>query len=338
MSFPATPAAPVVPAAPIAPNPEINGGEDDDASLSDHEAQFGDNTPSPEPRAPEPVADAADPPADPAEPKPAKHRAKSQQAAAGDVPRINELTKKWRDAEARATAAETKLKTQAPAAPPVVGAPKPPDPSKPFEFAEFDDWQDQPANKGKSWGTYQNARDDARDTWREAKSAGASTATTRAEADAARKEADQTMLEVWNERMGEFKKTNTDVDALLVAADKERGDMPDLLGYVLVSDDNGVPDLYTLLRNPAIFDEMIAFTVDRPVTEKSVAATRRLLKTRLQAAPTGSAGSRKQAPIAPRPPNPVRTGPLKTGDDLPDDESSLAEHEKAFGDRGPRRR
>ncbi len=52
-----------------------------------------------------------------------------------------------------------------------------------------------------------------------------------------------------------------------------------------------------------------------------------------QAVSTGSA-ARLLPPAAPRPPNPVRTGPLTTGDSPPDDDDqSLANHERYFGRR-----
>lgn len=330
---------PATPVATPAPDPNIDGGEAEDATLADHEAKFGGSAPATDDGA----DDVDDPPADPAAPPKAdapkpKHRAKSQQAGPQDAPRISELTKKWRDAERRANELEGKLRAQ-PAAPPKPGEPAKPDASKPFGFPELDDWLEQPGNAGKSWGQYQNARDDARDDWREAKAAQSSSATTRTEAAAARKEADEAMMASWNEQAVEFKKTHADYETLLTEADTEHGDIPPLLGYAIVSGDGGPADLYTLLRNPALFDEMIAFTVDRPLSDASVAATRRLLKTRVQAAqPSGSAVPPRQPPIAPRPPNPLRTGPQKTSDDIPDDDSSLAEHERAFGDKGRRRR
>jgi hypothetical protein len=336
----APPAEPVV-TPPVTPAPTINGGEDDDASLADHESQFGAEAHAAADDDDDddaPPADPAAPPADDKTGKP-KHRAKSQQATPGDAPRINELTKKWRDAERRATELEQKLRAQPAAAAPKPGEPAKPDPAKPFAFPELDDWLEQPGNQGKSWGAFQNARDDARDAWREAKAAQSSTAGTRTEAEAARKEADTAMMSAWNERTVEFKKEHADFETLLKAADTEHGDIPPLLGYAIVSGDGGPADLYTLLRNPALFDEMIAFTVDRPLSDASVAATRRLLKTRVQAAqPSGSAVPPRQPPIAPRPPNPLRTGPQKTSDDIPDDDRSLAEHERAFGDKGRRRR
>jgi len=58
-------------------------------------------------------------------------------------------------------------------------------------------------------------------------------------------------------------------------------------------------------------------------------------KTREQAATTRSAAAPVTTPIV-KPPNLVRTGVVKPSDELPGDDASLAEHEKAFG--VPRRR
>ncbi len=79
---------------------------------------------------------------------------------------------------------------------------------------------------------------------------------------------------------------------------------------------------------------------DAPGFAAAVAATKRLL-TRLvapeQRSPStrtaaGSTGAARATPsIAPKPPTLVRTGATRDAEDLPGDESSLADHEKAFG-------
>jgi hypothetical protein len=82
----------------------------------------------------------------------------------------------------------------------------------------------------------------------------------------------------------------------------------------------------------------IGFAASLDVSAPSVALLRRYLNryTRAtDATPQESTGAPKPAPsviVAPKPPTPVRTGPLKTGDDPPgDNDMSLANHEKFFG-------
>lgn len=110
---------------------------------------------------------------------------------------------------------------------------------------------------------------------------------------------------------------------------------PDLLLAALIGADNGPELLYALAQNDALRMELHLVTEDKAVTPSSVATVQRLLKSRIAAANTGSARPIPTIKPAPRPPNPVRTGPLNTGDELPGDDSSLAQHERAYG---PKRR
>jgi len=74
---------------------------------------------------------------------------------------------------------------------------------------------------------------------------------------------------------------------------------------------------------------------DEQIAELTLLGQRLTQKTREQVAPTRSTAPAITTPVV-KPPNLVRTGVVKPSDELPGDDASLAEHEKAFGI--PRRR
>lgn len=315
---------------------------DDDGSLSDHESTFGRARTAPPVEPPDGDAGDDDEPVEPpapGKPERPRHRAQSQKATAADVPRIQELTRKLRDAERKVS--DLQARTVTPAAPvtaPVAKAVEPTTPVAPakptaprFTFPEYDVWIGQHPNE--DWNGYQSAMLDARDDWRDAQRSTTQQQRTDADVAAARQEVEAATIEVWKEQIATFKATTPDFDHVVSLVDDREA--PALLVRVLLSDEKGAESLYTLAQHPLIYDELILAATDKTVTDQSVATLRRLLHARLQAATTGSAGSTVPPHRAPRPPNPVRTGPIKTGTPLPDDESSLAEHERAFG---PKRR
>ena len=111
----------------------------------------------------------------------------------------------------------------------------------------------------------------------------------------------------------------------------------------------GPESAYLLAKDPDL-DAMTAETLmdrNNPGFPAAVAGMKRYLKTlvasaqrapsspsRSAAVSTGSAPARMPT-LVPRPPNPVRTSPMKDADAAPSDESSLADHERAFA---PKRR
>lgn len=134
----------------------------------------------------------------------------------------------------------------------------------------------------------------------------------------------------YHARTATFAKTHEDFDA--VTGPMIASGLPSLLVAALVKADKGPEYVYYLAQHQDALDELVLLTEGKPVTDSHVAIVQRRLKQQAQAAQsTGSATAATTAYIPPRPPNPVRTGPIRTGDVLPDDDSSLAEHEKAFG-------
>ena len=310
-------------------------------SLADHEATFARGS-----RAESAVSD------DEAEPEPAKvepkedkgrHRAQSQKATPADVPRINSLTKQLRAAQAelerlKASAAPKaepaqEQPRQATAAqrqsPPVAELLKSPDVSKDAlsEGDFFERYPDEP------YGTYQRylsryAVVEYANAQREAASV------------TQRGHVEQHVNDITAERNKQFGEdvsayiaTKPDFQQRLEAAGPLMNvPLPPLLMEALVA--SGPEMYYHLVCNPALLADMHFLSEGKPATDANVAILQRRLTselTRTQAATTGSVAAPQPRTSAPRPPNPVRTGSLNTGDDVPDDSSdSLDAHMRAY--------
>lgn len=102
------------------------------------------------------------------------------------------------------------------------------------------------------------------------------------------------------------------------------------LDQAIKLDSDGVSMAMFLASRPEVLDELVAMTAALPVTDQTVAMTRRLLRQRMTAGLTGSVAPANVSP-APRPPNPVRTAPMRTSDTAPAESSSIADHAKYFG-------
>ncbi len=317
------------PAEPIAPPVESD-------SLADHEAQFAPGTVA----EPEPAAKPAEPEGEtPTEGerdvngrfKP-RHRAKSQEAGAGDVPRIAELTRKLREAERRAEEAERRATAAPPAAAerreparsePGLAAPASSFPDKEPTLTDFEGEADPYAAWMRAVGRY----DRKKEAWE------ADTAARAEREKAAQLAAHAEWTKNSNDyyaRDAAFAKTHPDYEDV-IAADTHTEPIPPSLGQAIFKSDKSAEIKYYLAQHPEFFDEMLLLTEGKPLSDSLVALTQRRLVQRVQAASTGSAAAARSPNPAPRPPNPVRTGPIQTGDDPPGDESSLAAHEKAYG-------
>lgn len=329
-----TPAAEPAPPAPDPTDAQIPG---DDASLQDHEAAFGAIDPS---LSGEAKTDAE------ATQQRIRHRANKDRARSGDVPRIHELTRKLREAEARAAAAEARATVPPPAAPalPLVPAPSsavgpergdsgqpraatPPATSpKPTE--------DEIGTKYDSYADFVEALADwkveQRDAAREAKLAEDRQKT---QQETAQREYD-TALAKTLERVAAFKLTHPDYETLM--AQHSQVNLPPAVNKAVMTSDHGPAFVYHLMQHPDHLTEMQLLFDGKPPSDEFVAHATRWLSSRAQAVITGSAASTPPVTLAARPPNPVRTGPIPTRETLPGDDSSLAEHEHAFGQ--PRRR
>ncbi len=323
---------------------------EDAGSLSDHEASFSSGRKAPKEVAPTREAPAPDtgeaaPAVEPRDEKGRfRHRAKSQEASPADVPRIRELTKKLSEAERERD--EWKSKVSAPPAAVVQPAATVPT-AVPVVAATFTDREptiQDFANEADPYASYVRAL--ARyDRKKEQFESDQVTAKERAEQleKESHAQAQATFSKVqadYQARLEPFKAAHKDFDALLKAS--ADAPLPPLLQATVLLHDKGPEFVYHLLRHPDQLAEMTLLTDGKAVNDQNVAIATRWLTSRAQAAVTGSVASTPPKPFAvPRPPNPVQTGPMSAGDELPDEESSLAEHEGAFykGKRksGPRR-
>lgn len=261
-----------------------------------------------------------------------RHRAQSQKASAEDVPRIRELTKKWRTAEDSLTKLRTEFDTFK-----AQHAPKPPAPvvpPAPTAFTKTEPKFEDFASEADQLTAYYRAvaRYDAEKADYEKQQAAHATA--KADAD---KHTQNEQERIWNEkkakygeRLTAFKATTPDYDQVLAAGPQGQLSDAPILACALIEDDNGPALVYHLAKHPALFDEMFLVASGKPVTPESVAAMRRLLQARTQAAPTRSAAPTPQVLVPTPPPNLVRTGPMKPAADVPGDDASLEEHERAF--------
>lgn len=108
--------------------------------------------------------------------------------------------------------------------------------------------------------------------------------------------------------------------------------IPPLLDRSIMLDEHSADVALFLASHPSELDDFVLRTAAQPVTEQTVAITRRLLRQRMTAETTGSVAPSQPLPTPPSPPNPVRTGAIRTADAPPGDDSmSLAAHERFFG-------
>ena len=316
------------------------GGDD---SLAEHEASFGTEArrqpaePKPDAK-PEPAADTRERDEDGKFTKP-RHRARSQQATAEDVPRIQELTRKHREAEERATAAERRAEEAerrvAERREPQREEPPAPKLTAKATFPTFEDYIAQPGKESTDWYTYQDARAEWLYDQRRAAE----------RADEAKAKADsdyQTLTETWLADVEKTRKELPDYDAVLASIGPRDVSLVVQRATMMV----GAHAAYYLATHPEELRELTAdtlLTTDTPGFAAAVAATKRYLArlvapeqrsqpSRTAAGTTGAA--RASTPtLAPKPPTLVRTGASRDAEDLPGDDASLADHEKAFGQR-----
>lgn len=145
----------------------------------------------------------------------------------------------------------------------------------------------------------------------------------------------QQQQEYWNgvvtshqQRLVQAVQANPQIAEAFRAAN-ERAAPPPLLDRAIMLDNDSVNVALFLATNPAVLDEFVLMTAAQPVTEQTVAITRRLLRQRMSAGTTGSVAP-SPLPNAPRPPNPVRTGAIRAGNEPPDVDTSIAEHAKFY--------
>lgn len=297
------------------------------ASISSHAEQFDPKRPSPAPEA-EPIAATNQSEADRG-----RHRAKSQRASAEDVPRIAELTKKLRAAEAERDEWKSKH-TPAPIAEPItptpIAATSISSPAKP----SWDTFEGEIGTKYETWPDAMFAYKDAQDHWASAESAATQQQAQTAKESEAIYEAYRKDVNAHLARTTEFAKAHPDFDD--VTKDIGTRTLPPALIAAIVRSDNSPYLMYALGQQPDLADDIYIAARALPQTDESVAILQRrhLSKLTTQAASIGSAAGVRSR-TAPPPPNPMRTGPMKAGDDPPAPGHSLADHAKHYG---PKRR
>jgi len=316
-------------------------------SLGDHEQSFH-GAQAPPPAVPDPAATAdpaeatTDDQRDPSGRFKPKHRAKSQQATPADTPRIAELTRRRHEAEERATAAEARAaelerRLTAPREPVKAALPVPEATPETFTekepaYEDFADAPDQYAAHLRAVAAW-----DRRKEAFEAKQA------------AAQDQGHQAIAERNAKRDAWFAEQETAHAGRMKAyheAHPEAQDVLDAAGDVqltpaaymaVMTAENGPDLLMRLASDEVLRDDVFDLTEGKPLSRDLVARVQRRLNRGLTAGTTGAA-QRPQPKAVPRPPTPVRTAPMQTGDSVPDDESSLAAHEGAFFRRSIRRR
>lgn len=297
-------------------------------SLAEFEVEFGGDgarppEPDPEPE-PEPGDGERRPPRERDDAgkfvKPEKHRAKSQEVPAKEVRagRIDELTKKWREAEAERDAiraerdalkwgrpttslpAPTEATKSAEAAKPAVATAKP----KIDDFNEYGDYVEALAD----WKIAEARRQDRETAQKEAETARISNS--------------------WRERVDAAKAKHADFEAVALQAPTQ---IPQgsLIDAWILEDTSGADVLYTLQKDPAELRRILALPLFEQVKALSLIA-QRLSDTPEPAVKTGAA-ARPAVRVAPRPPTPVRTSAVSAPDEPPDPEtSSLDQFERYY--------
>lgn len=281
-------------------------------------------------------------------------RAKSQRAGADDVETINAYTKRIREAEdalgikverkegesdrvynlrrraeimeAKREAAKEQRREPEMAARP---APKPPQPFNEPEpkYEDFANEPDQYQAHLRALTAWDRRRETAEGAIKSHETqAHEAIAERNARRDAWFKEQEVSHLS----RMEQYHQEHPEAQAILDQA----GDVrltPALYSAVMTSENS--PELLILVaKNEELRDDLNILTEGKPLNKDLVAYVQRRLNRGLTSANTGSDTRPAQPiPAVPRPPNPVRTGPMKTSDTPPGDEDSLAAHEKFYG-------
>lgn len=318
-------------------------------------------TPTPEPAPePEPAADA--PPETERDPrtglfKPRRHRAKKDAATPEDAPRIRELTAAQKRAEeerdrykADLEAAKKALEArQGPIALPTTLTPTPtpiaaPTPTSPAEGPVFSEPEPQIEDFATEANPYQAhvkavvAWDRRKATFeREQREAGERQQAT----ERARQQEDAADDAAYQARVQTFQAQRPDFNHVLAEAEAQIPHVPKVLIRALKKRDNGPELVYNLVRQPDLYAELFLLSVNAPDDTVGLATTQRLLNSfqrRILSGPTGADVVPAPSLSVPKPPTPVRTGPMTNGDTLPGDDDSLEAHEKAFFRNGRRGR
>lgn len=251
-------------------------------------------------------------------------RAKSKQAAA----RINALTREKHELRQRIEALE-KAQAPKPAGPkPVYEVPKVPT----AEFADEQPKLEQFADSEDPYGDWILARSEWAARKREHEAVRQHQQT---HVDGLSRQQQEYWQQVETRHNAQLQQRMASNPALVPAMQEAAQFVPygSLLDRAIVALDSRSADVAEYLAtHPAMLDEFVLLTDGKPVTEQTVATTRRLLLQRMPAENTGAVAPSQAVPITPRPPTPVRTGAMRTGNEPPaDGATSISEHARHFG-------
>lgn len=323
-----------------------------------------DSTPTEAPEAPEAPEAAPDtavytpPPAAPVEPDSAfddaerdaggkfrkRSRAHSQQATPADVPVIQELTKLNREGRERLEqlaktgaprvqklareqiAIQDRLaEADAPKAPePVFSLPTPPQPVYAGREPQIEDF----ADRDDPYGAWQRALAKF-DRQQEALEAQAAYQQQQFQQTVQQTEAYwANVRQTHAQRLEYAVQSNPQAATILQSV---RIQPPPLLDLSIMLDNNSANVALFLASHPDELGELALATKNQPVDQQAVEIIQRRLKKMMAAGTTGAVASSPPPLKVPRPPTPVRTGPMKTGDTQPSDEDSLEDHASRYG-------
>jgi hypothetical protein len=257
-----------------------------------------------------------------------RSRARSQDARPEDVPRIRELTKKLRTMEAEVAALKA---PKTPAPEPVFALPTPPVPAK----GDPEPTLEQFADRDDPYGAWQRALA----KWDRQQEQ------LQAESGKQQEQFQQTTTEAEAYWAGVFDQHKQRLTALVAqrpeaatALQSVKIQPPPLLDRAIMLDTNSAEVALYLASHPDKLDELTLMTTSQPVTQQNVEIIRRRLQQMMTAVSSGSVASSPLFVPAPRPPNPLRTAPMTTGDPVPGDDASLESHERYFHQQRGRRR
>lgn len=305
---------------------------DDSGSLADHEARIAARN-------------------DRGQFQPRRNRAESQEATPDDVPKINELTKRLREAEknlgierlegeservhklrVRAEVAERVLESSKPKPAPVA-APQPrvaapvefTDPEPKITDAKYKDLEDPYASWLRDASRWDQKKEDFEKQAEQSKSSSV--------------DAIEQQRTAHRTRLATYFADKPDGLAAINAAPHKDVNLPIAFEAAIVLSDDGPKFSEYLARNPAVFDELYVLSEGKAPSAQLVAHLQRLLTERTAAVTTGAAPVRTVVKPAQAPPTPVRTVPqAPISDGRPKETDSLSAHEHFHYPEGSRGR
>jgi hypothetical protein len=307
------------------PSAETPPAETPELSLADHEQQF--SAKARTDREPPAADDTSDPSAPPNATEPAagertrgddgkflpNKRAKSAQATPADVPRIQELTRKLRERDAELES----LRRPAAAPPRAAPAPAPAPPAATAQAPRLQAFIDQlKPEEDYNLAVERHAEAMADYTiWRR-------------EQALQQQQAERQFAQTFSQKVQGARERYQDFDEVALQAPST---IPpgSLVDRWIWEHKTGADVLYHFQKHPDELPQVLALP---PLDQLETLA---LLAQRVSASPRGKAvatGS-TAAPVnsqVPRPPNPVRTGPMRGGDEPPGADASLSAHEQFY--------